>query len=141
MNVRYQLNMLFIYYNFCQIYEAYIHQSYLLSSYCYVRFLHLHMRLLTMPTHYSIYFVRKTFLREETQKTSLNSFVIKGQISALHYLAAQVETLHGEKRTTDGNFEYLLDLNLKLISEKIVHFKGCMFCADFQLRRGGHPRG
>ncbi|MCX6989640.1 MAG: carbohydrate porin [Chlamydiae bacterium] len=45
----------------------------------------------------------------------------------------------GRKRTTDGNLEYLLDLNLKLQSDKIAGFKGGIFSADFQLRRGGHP--
>ena len=45
----------------------------------------------------------------------------------------------GRKRTTNGKLEYLLDLNLKLQSEKIADFKGGIFSADFQLRRGGLP--
>lgn len=45
----------------------------------------------------------------------------------------------GRHRTTDGNLEYLLDVNLQLESEKLVHFSGGVFCVDFQMRRGGHP--
>jgi len=49
------------------------------------------------------------------------------------------DAIGGNKRTTDGNLQFLLDLNVKFISEKIANFKGGIFSADFQWRKGGHP--
>ena len=45
----------------------------------------------------------------------------------------------GQQRTTNGNLEYLIDLNLKIHSEETLKFSGGLFCADFQLHRGGQP--
>lgn len=91
-------------------------------------------------TNALLHLFRKKNVPKETSENILSQMRDQGfDFSPSLFGSTGWDVAGGRKRTTDGNFEYLLDLNLKLDSEKIAHFSGGTFCADFQLRRGGHP--
>lgn len=45
----------------------------------------------------------------------------------------------GKKLTQDGKFEFLIDIDLKLHSDKAFKYHGGTFDIDFQMLRGGEP--
>lgn len=91
-------------------------------------------------TNALLHLFRKKNVPKETSENILSQMRDQGfDFSPSLFGSTGWDVAGGRKRTTDGNFEYLLDLNLKLVSEKVANFSGGIFCADFQLRRGGHP--